>query len=310
MSKVTDFCIDLSCYLQELLMNAVEAGATTINCSINANRTDDILTLSIRDNGTGMNPEVLPRIQRGFYSTKGNDRGTALSCILKKNQQHGLGVNFKPQNPSGLMVITKWHIRDIIGETKLISPGDVGLTYALFVASYENIKISLDFSYENGAIFMLDSEKVRKDLGGVPVSSVIGYNFITRLVTDHLDKFIGGISQMNSLEELNAMRESAKADMSVRDAKGTKVVVAMGTLGINAGARETARAFVDAISENKLYEVAVNLEPATGDAASQPIVDIVSVDGTSVRYKNVDSLKAKRIVTEHLVNGNVCNDLV
>ncbi len=115
---------------------------------------------------------------------------------------------------------------------------------------------------------------------------------------------------MKSIAELDEIRKKTLDQLSVRsNEKGIKVVVAMATCGIAAGARPVMKAFIEEINKRNLKNVTVSITGCIGECKMEPIVEILDKDGKKVTYVNMTPEKAERVVLEHIVNGNVCTDL-
>jgi NADP-reducing hydrogenase subunit HndB len=114
---------------------------------------------------------------------------------------------------------------------------------------------------------------------------------------------------MKSLTELEAIRQKAKADLAARTSGGRKVVVGMATCGIAAGARPVMNALVEELRTRNVNDVAVTMTGCIGVCRLEPIVEVFEENGEKVTYVKMDVAKAKRVVAEHLVNGQVCEDL-
>jgi len=113
------------------------------------------------------------------------------------------------------------------------------------------------------------------------------------------------------LEELRQIRERASKELSLRKGEArAKIVIGMGTSGIAAGARDVMAAFLDEIAVRNLTDVVVTQTGERGLASSEPIVE-VRIDGAqSVTYGLMTAERARRVVVEHIVNGNVVSDFV
>ncbi|MCE5198200.1 MAG: (2Fe-2S) ferredoxin domain-containing protein [Armatimonadota bacterium] len=115
---------------------------------------------------------------------------------------------------------------------------------------------------------------------------------------------------MKTLEDLKKVREQALEQMKLREGKfSAKVVVAMGTCGIAAGAREVMAAILDELDKRGISDVAVTQTGCKGLCEQEPTVDIIK-NGQSVTYGYVDADKARQIIAQHVVNGNVIGDWV
>lgn len=112
---------------------------------------------------------------------------------------------------------------------------------------------------------------------------------------------------MKTIEELNAIREKAKADMTVREdnAEVIRVVVGMATCGIAAGARPVLTGFVEEVARRKLTNIAVSQTGCIGMCQYEPIVEVVEQGKEKVTYVRMTPERVARIVNDHLVNGNV-----
>ena len=114
---------------------------------------------------------------------------------------------------------------------------------------------------------------------------------------------------MKSLEELKKLREQAQANLELRKQKdGYRVIVGMATCGIAAGARPVLAKFVEEVASRKLDSVTVTQVGCIGECALEPIVEVIDKDGNKVTYVKMDPDKAIRVVTEHIVNGNVVTE--
>jgi len=110
-------------------------------------------------------------------------------------------------------------------------------------------------------------------------------------------------------EELRAIRERAKAALAVRDSEGgPRVVVAMGTCGIAAGAREIMSALLDELSSRGLSDVSVTQTGCRGLCDREPMVEVVVPGQPGVSYCRLTPQAMRRIVADHLVNGQVVNE--
>jgi len=111
---------------------------------------------------------------------------------------------------------------------------------------------------------------------------------------------------MKSLEELRKLRDEAVKNVEMRNTgKDVRVVVGMATCGISAGARPVLSTFVEEVAKRNLDNVSVVQTGCIGMCTYEPIVEVYTPDKEKVTYIHVDSEKAKRIVSEHLVNNRV-----
>ena len=114
---------------------------------------------------------------------------------------------------------------------------------------------------------------------------------------------------MKSLADLEAIRKNAQSGVGIRkDDHGTRIVVGMATCGIAAGARPVMTAFVEEIAKRKLEHVSVVQTGCIGMCRLEPIVEVISPEGEKVTYIKMDPEKARKVVAEHIVNGNIVTE--
>ena len=115
---------------------------------------------------------------------------------------------------------------------------------------------------------------------------------------------------MKSLEELKALRDKMADQMGVRadDHNNIRVVVGMATCGIAAGARPVLNAFTEEVAKRHLRNVAVSQTGCIGICQYEPVVEVYVPGQEKVTYVKMTAEKAARVVSDHLVNGNVVTE--
>lgn len=110
---------------------------------------------------------------------------------------------------------------------------------------------------------------------------------------------------MKTLEELIALRDAAKAQMTTRDDSSdvTRIVVGMATCGIAAGARPVMNKFVEEIAKRGLKNVTVAQTGCIGMCQYEPIAEVLVPGEEKVTYVQLTEEKVAKIVLEHVVNG-------
>ncbi len=113
---------------------------------------------------------------------------------------------------------------------------------------------------------------------------------------------------MKSLEELLAIKEKAQAQIAARDAEGNdgiRVVVGMATCGIAAGARPVLKALTEELAKRNIKNVSLTQTGCIGMCQYEPIVEVYEPGKEKVTYVQMTAEKAVKVVTDHLVNGEV-----
>lgn len=116
---------------------------------------------------------------------------------------------------------------------------------------------------------------------------------------------------VKSLAELKRLKEEALQKREATRTSGrVQVIVAMGTTGIAAGARETMRAVLEIVEQENLSDVLVRQTGNIGLDSWEPIVEVVVGEESKVTYGKVSAERARRIMKEHVMGGKVVSEYV
>ncbi|NMB60938.1 MAG: (2Fe-2S) ferredoxin domain-containing protein [Chloroflexi bacterium] len=119
------------------------------------------------------------------------------------------------------------------------------------------------------------------------------------------------MNKIKSLEDLKRVREEALEKRSIATTTGkAQVIVGMGTCGIAAGARETMKAVLDYIETENLDGILVTQTGCIGLCEQEPILQVVRGEADKVTYGKVNPEVAKKILKEHVVDGNIVKEFV
>jgi len=119
------------------------------------------------------------------------------------------------------------------------------------------------------------------------------------------------MAKVKSLEELMKIKEKSLKDLQMRDTeKKGKIVVAMGTCGIAAGAKDTLQAIVMELADNKVDDMSVVQSGCMGLCEVEPTVEVHMEGQAPIIYGHVTPEQARRIVQQHILSGKVVSDLM
>jgi len=116
---------------------------------------------------------------------------------------------------------------------------------------------------------------------------------------------------MKTLEDLRKVRQQALQAMKVRENRAKcRIVVAMGTCGIAAGAEEVMSAILDEVRKRGLDGVVVTRTGCKGLCEQEPMVDVSKPGQPAITYGYVTPERARAIVARHLANDNIVGEWV
>ena len=163
---------ELSLNILDIAKNSVKAKATLIQILLD--ETDEKLTLTVKDDGCGMTPEILAGVTDPFYTTRTTRRvGLGLPLLKLAAEQTGGEVSITSRHESlhpedhGTEVVATFY-KNHIDFTPM---GDIVSSIVTLIQG--NPDTDFLFRHEMGTkTAMLDTREVRQVLGGdVPLDS-------------------------------------------------------------------------------------------------------------------------------------------
>lgn len=118
---------------------------------------------------------------------------------------------------------------------------------------------------------------------------------------------------MKTLEELNAIRDRMQKQLNIREAadeNDIRIVVGMATCGIAAGARPVLNKLIEEAAKRNLKNVKIIQTGCIGMCRLEPIVEVYVPNKEKVTYVKVTEDKAAKIISDHIVNGNLVSELL
>lgn len=161
---------ELSLNILDIAENSLKAEATLTEISLREE--NDLLTMTITDNGRGMTPEILKRVTDPFTTTRTTRKvGLGIPLLKLAAEQTGGHVDIvskhKDEFPDdhGTVVTAVFH-EDSIDFPPI---GDVISTVITLIQGHPDVDI-LFTHIAKGLDVRLDTREMREVLGGVPLS--------------------------------------------------------------------------------------------------------------------------------------------
>ena len=154
---------EISLHILDIAQNSVVANATLVEITVDENEKADTLTVSVKDNGKGMDEDMVKRVVDPF-TTGRTTRKVGLGIPLIKLAAENTGGNLSLESEPGVgTILTAVFGLNSIDRQPL---GDMAETMLGMVTSYENV----DFLYlhkVNEKEFSFDTREIKKILGDV-----------------------------------------------------------------------------------------------------------------------------------------------
>jgi len=158
---------DLSLHIMDIVENSVRAEATKVCVLIDVSTKNNILSLTIRDNGKGMNEEDLQRCMDPFFTTKDCKRtGLGISMVQQSAAEACGTFDISSEQGRGTEMKATFQY-DHLDRKPL---GDLAKTCYVLIAAFPLIDLVF-FCRKDREEFEIDTGELKKDLGDIPISS-------------------------------------------------------------------------------------------------------------------------------------------
>jgi hypothetical protein len=159
---------ELSLHLLDLLQNAHEAGATCVEVSIEEDLATDRMSISVRDNGRGMDNETVNRAQDPFFTTRTTRHvGLGLPLLAATARRCDGQVQIE-SIPGGGTLVTANFRHSHLDRPPLGNVTDTLLAYLLGGDGWEP---QLRFHHRlNDGSFLFDTAGIQAEGGQIPRS--------------------------------------------------------------------------------------------------------------------------------------------
>jgi len=181
---------ELSLNILDIAQNSIAAEAKNVEIIISENDSEDTLIISIKDNGKGMTPEFLSKVEDPFVTTR-TTRKIGLGISFFKEAAEMTGGSLKLDSTPGVgTVITATFQKSHIDRQPI---GDLTGTIIALVTLNPDIDFILEYrickeNRENDNVFIFSTVEVKDMLGGdIALSNPEIASFLTQYLNEHLE---------------------------------------------------------------------------------------------------------------------------
>ena len=175
--------LELSLHILDILQNSLEAGASKVTLTIEEHLSRDLLSITVADNGAGMDSATLQRVRDPFFTKRSSRRvglGIPLFAAAAERCNGGLSIQSEPDRGT-TVVATFQHSH--VDRPPL---GDMATTLLSVILGQECV--SLHYRHRVGErTFEVDTEEMRARLGDVPFSQPIVRKWLREYLTEGLN---------------------------------------------------------------------------------------------------------------------------
>jgi anti-sigma regulatory factor (Ser/Thr protein kinase) len=181
---------DLSLHILDVAENSLRAGARWIRISIREVLEQDLLELTIEDDGKGMPPDLVRKVLDPFTTTKEDRRiGLGLPLLADAAREAGGEVTVESKPDKGTRIRATFRHGHI--DRKPL--GDVASTVVSLLVACPDLE--LEFEHRRGEeAFRFDTREVRREIHPIPVNHPEVLHWIRSTIR-------GGLSRIGAVDK-------------------------------------------------------------------------------------------------------------
>jgi anti-sigma regulatory factor (Ser/Thr protein kinase) len=179
---------EISLNVLDIANNSIRAGADLIEIKIQVQRDQDILKITIADNGCGMTKEQLEKVEDPFFTTR-TTRKIGLGIPFFKMAALSTGGNFHITSTAGIgtTVIAVFKLSHI----DRMPLGDMNSTMHTLITLNTQIDFLYTYAFD-GNQFILDTREFRQILNNIPLNSPEVSQYIKEYLEENQKETDGG----------------------------------------------------------------------------------------------------------------------
>jgi hypothetical protein len=174
---------ELSLHILDIVQNSIRAEAHCIETEIKEEPKTDRLTITITDNGKGMDQETLAQVTDPFFTTRTTRKiGLGLSLLKQNAEQAGGSFSIESEPGKGCKTTAVFSLSNIDRQPL----GDIAGTMTLLIGANPDIR----FIYNHRTAlsdFELDTNEVKSELGAVPINHPDILKALRSLIIENLE---------------------------------------------------------------------------------------------------------------------------
>lgn len=179
---------ELSLNILDITQNSISACASRIIISVEKDTDENLLTVTIEDNGKGMDEEFVKNVTDPFTTTRNTRKvGMGIPLLKMSAEQAGGEFNISSKLGVGTEVTATFKLNHI----DRVPLGDIGQTISVLVSCNQQV----DFLYvhkSDGQEFKFDTMEIKEILGDVPLNEPDVIMWMQEYIRDGIKSINGG----------------------------------------------------------------------------------------------------------------------
>jgi signal transduction histidine kinase len=174
---------DLAMHILDILQNSLSALATFIKLTVFEDIDNDLLVITIEDNGKGMTPEQVSKLSDPFYTSRTTRKvGMGIPLLKQSAVQSGGGVDIESKPGVGTQVTASFKYSNIDRPPL----GDVANAFILTVSANPDVDFILRYIVGKNE-YVFDTVEVKEALEGTPLNDASIVRILTDMIRDNIE---------------------------------------------------------------------------------------------------------------------------
>ena len=181
---------ELALHILDIANNSTRAKAKNVEISVDADTNADKLTISVSDDGSGMDDELLKRVTDPFATTR-TTRKVGLGIPLFKQAAELTGGRLDISSKLGVGTTTRATFG--LNHIDRLPLGKMGSTVATLIGGAPEVEFMLKYSVD-GRTYEFSTTDVKAVMDGVPLTEPEVLKFIEDMIDENIENINGGTS--------------------------------------------------------------------------------------------------------------------
>ena len=173
---------DLSMHILDIIQNSLSAGASIIELNVKEDVLNNLLTVTIKDNGKGMTAEQVAQVTDPFFTSRTTRKvGMGLPLYRQSAEQSGGALKVESEVGVGTSVTATF------GYDHVDRPPMGDLANAVVLMMSANPKHQFCFTYTyNAQSYSINTQEINEVLDGMPIHDVQVIKMIQQIIEENM----------------------------------------------------------------------------------------------------------------------------
>ena len=172
---------DISLHILDIAENSVRADAKTITITVVKDIQQDLLQVEVVDDGRGMDPKTLARVQDPFFTTKHKKTGLGIPLLIQAAEQAGGKVAVDSAPGKGTKVLATF------GWSNVDRPAIGNMAETLMTLIIGHPELNLVYAERDGdRLFLFDTREIKEELDDIPITAPEALHVVKELLNQEI----------------------------------------------------------------------------------------------------------------------------